>query len=360
MNRILVAPLLIVLFLACQQRNTQKKVVEEVAFKGSSSFEVPEKLSEWELFQEPLRQLNPNVGIMPYTINTPLFSDYALKSRFIKVPQSKPATYDPEEVMGFPVGTLLVKNFYYLKDFRDADGERVNIETRILERKPETWEAWTYLWNEEQEEAFLKVAGATVPVSWMDKNGVLQAINYSVPNKIQCKGCHEKAGDLLPIGPTARQLNKPYPYADGTMNQLSKWESRGLLAGIPPMEEWPIIPVWDDPKTGPLDQRARAWLEINCAHCHRREGPAKNTGLYLMYNENDPYRLGINKPPVAAGRGSGGMKYSVVPGKPTESLLLHRISSLDPGVMMPEVGRKMVHEEGVSLIREWISRMDTD
>lgn len=78
------------------------------------------------------------------------------------------------------------------------------------------------------------------------------------------------------------------------------------------------------------------------------------TGLYLTFDETDPYKLGIYKPPVAAGRGSGGLKYSIVPGKPEESILIHRIESLDPGAMMPEVGRKVRHEEGIELVREWV------
>src|SRR5690606_5381795 len=97
---------------------------------------------------------------------------------------------------------------------------------------------------------------------------------------------------------------------------------------------------------------------INCAHCHRAEGPARNTGLYLTFAEGDPYKLGVRKPPVAAGRGSGGLKYGIVPGEPEESILMHRIESLDPGVMMPEVGRKMRHEEGIALVRDWIKAME--
>ena len=117
------------------------------------------------------------------------------------------------------------------------------------------------------------------------------------------------------------------------------------------------MPEWDNVETGDLAGRARAWLDVNCGHCHRQEGPAKNTGMYLLAAEVDPYKLGIRKPPVAAGRGSGGLQFGIVPGDPEASILHYRINSLDPGVMMPELGRKLKHKEGIQLIEEWISSL---
>ena len=106
-----------------------------------------------------------------------------------------------------------------------------------------------------------------------------------------------------------------------------------------------------------LDNRARAYLDINCGHCHSPTGNANSTGLYLHLNETRDIHLGVNKKPVATGRGSGGMKYSIVPGKPEESILLHRMISLDPGVMMPESGRALSHTEAVDMVRNWILLM---
>ncbi|WP_421896516.1 SO2930 family diheme c-type cytochrome [Marinoscillum sp.] len=349
--------LLILVVLGCENRR-KKPVIEEVNLVGTVGLDQPERLSEWGLFMQPLKELSPGLGVVPYDLNAPLFSDYAQKARFVKVPDGTRATYDSSEVMSFPVETILIKNFYYANDLRESVGERRIIETRLLIHEPQGWNALTYVWNEEQTEALLEIAGKTVPMSWTDEAGVLKRVNYSVPNLVQCKSCHERSGQMSPIGPTARQLNQDYTYEAGVENQLDHWEEAGLLSGLPGGDHRPKLPVWDDERTGTLDLRARAWLETNCAHCHRAEGPAKNTGLYLTYNEIDQYKLGINKPPVAAGRGSGGLTYGIVPGKPDQSILVHRIESLDPGVMMPEVGRKMRDEEGISLIREWIAQMD--
>src|SRR5262249_34263191 len=163
---------------------------------------------------------------------------------------------------------------------------------------------------------------------------------------------------MAPIGPKARHINKDYPYPEGTMNQLSYWTKVGYLKGAPPPEQAPRVPVWDDEKTGTLAARARAYLDINCAHCHNPVGPSSNSGLYLTATVTDPARLGVCKAPVAAGRGSGDLLFSVVPGRPGESIMVYRMNSNGPKIMMPELGRTIVHEEGVALIREWIRRME--
>lgn len=336
---------------SCTADQKPTYVIRETKLESGLISSERQTLSEWNLFHLPLKELQPKEGVISYSLNTPLFSDYARKARFVKVPQGESAGYSDAEVMDFPKGSILVKHFFY--DEEVILKSRRIIETRLLVLEGAEWKALTYVWNDEQTEAYLEIAGKSVPVEWKDDNGVVRNVAYSVPNQVQCKSCHELNGQMSPIGPTARQLNRK----EGGINQLQKWESLGILTSLPPVDKWPVVPIWDDPNTGTLDQRARAWLEINCAHCHRAEGPAKNTGLYLRYDESDDYRLGINKPPVAAGRGSGGLKYGIVKGKPNESILFHRIHSLDPGVMMPEVGRKLRHEEGLDLIRTWIRSM---
>ena len=156
------------------------------------------------------------------------------------------------------------------------------------------------------------------------------------------------------FGPTARQLNKEYHYHNEVKNQLEKWNHLHMIEKLPSLSEIPKIANWDDPTSGTIDQRARAWLDINCAHCHNTKGPAKTSGLFLDYYEDNSKALGIFKTPIAAGRGSGGLKYAIVPGKPNESILVYRFDSTDPGIMMPELGRTLVHTEGLNLIKNWI------
>jgi len=215
-----------------------------------------------------------------------------------------------------------------------------------------------YIWNREQTEATLDVAGDTVDAKWIDEHGAERVNNYIIPNSNQCKGCHKQGETFAPLGPKARHLNRDFAYPDGTHNQLAHWTHVGALAGAPAPADAPRLPVWNDPADGSLDARARAWLEINCAHCHQPGGAAQNSGLDLRASQREPVKIGIRKPPVAAGLGSGGLRYDILPGKPDQSILMFRLLSTHPDVMMPELGKRMVHEEGVELVRQWIEAMD--
>ena len=311
-------------------------------------------LSEYGFFQGQLADQLPAAGVVPYDLNTPLFSDYAQKLRFVQLPKGTSATYREPEVLDLPVGSVLIKTFYYPHDFRRPEKGRTLMETRLLLHEADGWYALPYVWNDEQTEAHLEVTGGTKDVRWVQPDGKKQRLAYSVPNINQCKGCHVKNQEMLPIGPTARQLNREYPYVDGEQNQLAHWQAIGYLEGLPPAEEIPRLAVWNDPASGSVAERARAYLDINCAHCHRTDAPASTSGLLLDYYQRDATALGIGKPPVAAGRGSGGHQHDVVPGQPHQSILWYRMSSDDPGVRMPELGRQLVHAEGVALIEEWI------
>jgi uncharacterized repeat protein (TIGR03806 family) len=300
----------------------------------------------------------PNVGVEPFDVITPLFSDYTEKYRYVWMPGGVSAEYHDQDVFDFPVGTVMIKTFSYLKDVRDPSlGERV-LETRLLIHNSKGWKGWVYLWNEDQSDAVLKIAGTTVDAEWIDAAGKRMTNNYIVPNVNQCKGCHEQDEKLMPIGPKARYLNMDYEFPGGVQNQLLRLAEVGYLNGLPAdMATIDAVVAWDN-ESAPLDRRARAWLEMNCMHCHNAVGPASTTGFVLDYYEESPIKLGVMKPPVAAGRGSGGLLFDIVPGKPDESILLFRINSTDPGIMMPELPRRMVHKESSKLIRQWIEAME--
>ncbi|MEH0155668.1 SO2930 family diheme c-type cytochrome [Limibacter armeniacum] len=322
-------------------------------------YSVFDQLSEYHFFEGDLSALKPAKNVIPYSLNTPLFSDYAKKLRFIKLPEGSSVAYNEKEVFDYPIGTVLIKNFYYFHDARKPEKGRRIIETRLLIHAEEGWKALPYVWNDDQTEAYLDVAGATKEVTWRSESGKKMKLNYQVPNANQCKGCHLRGDKLMPIGPSARQLNGEFEYKEGKMNQLEKWSELRLLTGLPASRELiPQLAVWNDPTTGNLDDRARAWLDINCGHCHRPDGPANTSGLFLYIHEKDPTSLGINKSPVAAGKGSGSRPFDIVPGKPNASILLYRMTSLDPGEMMPEIGRTLVHKEGIDLIEHWIASLE--
>jgi hypothetical protein len=122
------------------------------------------------------------------------------------------------------------------------------------------------------------------------------------------------------------------------------------------LAEAPRNANWRDPSQS-LEARARAYLDVNCVHCHSATGPANTTGLSFEPAVATDRHLGVCKPPVAAGRGTGDHLIDIVPGRPDDSILPYRLASTEPGVMMPEQGRGTVHREGLALIRDWIAAM---
>ena len=316
-----------------------------------------ENLSEYGLFVGNGSTQEPAEGVIPYDLNSPLFTDYTDKFRFVKLPAGASAEYSEDDAFDFPVGTVIAKTFAYPVDARDPKLGRRLLETRILKREDDGWVGIPYIWNDEQTEATRQVAGDTFDVSWINEHGETLTNNYIIPNANQCKGCHKQGDDIQPLGPKARHLNRDFTYADGTENQLAHWTRVGALKDAPEPDDAPRLAVWNDPHSGSLDQRARAWLDINCQHCHNPIGPARNAGLDLRVSQNEPRKFGIYKTSVAAGRGSGGFDFDIVPGHPEESIFIFRLSSTDAGIMMPELGKRMVHKEGVDLLREWIAAM---
>ncbi len=318
----------------------------------------PELLSAYRFFRDAGARA-PNDRVTPYDLNTPLYSDGALKFRYVYLPPGTQAQYRAEGVFEFPVGTVLIKTFAFAADMRRPEDNVRFLETRLLVRRTEGWVAYPYVWNEAQTEARLSPIGANVPASFTDEQGQAIALDWAVPNRNQCKACHDLAGELTPIGPSARNLLRDFAYPDGQQNQIAHWSSAGLLSALPAQEVQPA-PNAFDPASGSLELRARAYLDVNCAHCHNPQGPAHTSGLDLRWSQHEPIAWGVNKRPVAAGRGSAGFEFAIDPGHPERSILLHRLRSTDPGVMMPEIGRQLVDERGVALINEWIARMDAE
>ena len=310
--------------------------VNDAAITGT---DYPATLAAYGFFAD-LPARTPAPRVMPYRLNTPLFSDYAEKQRYLYVPAGLKARYDAQAVLDLPVGSAFIKTFGY-----GAGAAFRPIETRVLLHRTSGWVALPYVWNADGSDAVLKRAGTRLPVTFTDPGGATHRISYAVPNQNQCKECHGLSGAVTPIGPTARNLD------DG--RQLAALVQATMLdrapAGTP-------LPRWDDARA-PLDGRARAYLEVNCAHCHRREGSASNSGLFLATTEVDPVARGIGKRPVAAGRGAGDGSFAIERGHPERSILIHRLASTEPGVAMPELGRATIHAEGLALLRRWIAAM---
>jgi uncharacterized repeat protein (TIGR03806 family) len=299
---------------------------------------------------------HPNAGVTPYALNTPLFSDYAEKARYLYLPPGTHARYRAQRALDLPVGAVLIKSFAYPADFRQPDEKVRTLETRLLIHRKAGWTALAYVWNDDGTQARLKRAGTRIDVAFVDAQGRSRQVDYKVPNANQCKECHSLSGQIAPIGVKARNLNGDFAYPEGRENQLAHWTRTGLLQGAPAADKAPRTAVWDD-ASEPLEARGRAYLDGNCGHCHNARGMASNTGLFLDLEETRPSKAGVGKRPVAAGRGAGDLELDVDPGHPDASIIPYRMASTEPGVMMPELGRSVVHEEGLALVRAYIASM---
>lgn len=366
---IVISTLALALLLGCQNQGNVAVANDYVSVSGLLTSQDTlvkyedlglKKLSDYGFFKQPISQLIPaSEQVVPYTLNSPLFTDYATKSRFISFPEGSTAAYvSDEKVLDFPEGTVIIKNFYYTNaDLKNNDTD-VILETRLLLKKDGEWIALPYVWNEEQTEAYLYILGKDIDLVLEANDERVEPLNfsYSVPNINMCKNCHVKNQKLVPLGPTPRQLNRENQFISVSQNQLAFLSDNHFLVDLPPLSVVAKLPDYKD-ESEPLDGRARAYLDVNCAHCHQDGGSAKTSGLHLAYEESDLYRLGVNKPPVAAGKGSGYLAFDIVSGKPEASILLYRMKHLEPDIVMPEIGKNLVDTEGVALIESWIKSL---
>ena len=293
----------------------------------------------------------PSEEVHPYSLVNPLFSDYTDKLRFVYVPEGQKLTYLEDKVFQFPVGSTLIKTFAYLNTQGEMDAQL--LETRLLINTSQGWKAISYVWNQDQTDAKRSVAGATIRTTFINSVGAKVDVRYRAPNQNQCKECHQVNQVMTPIGPKARNMNKNVGYTSGDMNQLLYWAAQGWIESKLNAD---LMQSYENENVS-IDERARAYLDINCGHCHIPGGSADTTGLYLNLTEETKEHLGIFKKPVAAGRASGNLKYSIVPGKSNKSIMIYRMDSLDPGIMMPESGRALADDKGIKLISDWINQL---
>jgi uncharacterized repeat protein (TIGR03806 family) len=289
------------------------------------------RLSEYGLFKSMNAGLVPQTGVQTMEIASPLFTDYAEKQRLLKLPDGKRVSLNGNGLPRFPDGTILAKTFYYSKT---KTGKRQITETRLLILERKKWSAATYRWNAEQTEAHLLKDGAVVPVSLLDNSGHVRHIEYRIPSQNDCSSCHRSGDELRPIGPTARNLNVTVNAEGKSRSQLTYLMDRGLFAKSA-IDAIHSLPDYQDTSVA-LPFRARAYLEMNCAHCHQPGGIAAGTSLNLSY----PVRYKET-----------GIDFN-------KQNIIIRMSTMGE-YHMPKIGTTIVDDEGVRLVKDYIHSLDS-
>jgi uncharacterized repeat protein (TIGR03806 family) len=305
-------------------KSTEEAIANNISFHG--------KLSAYGLYRSGMSDMIPEKGVQVYIIASALFTDYAEKQRLIKLPQGKRVTIDGSGLLIFPNGTIIAKTFYYSKP---DHGKRQIIETRLLILDQGKWNAATYQWNAAQTDADLLDSGALVPITFEDHSGMRRKLAYKIPSQNDCSSCHRSDDQLSPIGPKARNLNRIVNGEGKRQSQLEYFMKKGLFndADITAIGS---LPNYKD-TTMDLKTRARAYLDINCAHCHQPAGMASNTSLNLAYSASfEKTGIAFNK----------------------QNILI-RMSTMGK-YHMPKIGTTILDDEGIQIVKTYIKGLGTD
>lgn len=308
-------------------------VDEEPTTPAPTTF--PEKLSDTGCFQKANPKL-PVPGMIPYTPNSPFWSDGAEKERYFAIPDGAKITVNASGDFDFPVGTVLAKSFRI--------GGRL-VETRLFARHDDgEWGGYSYEWNDAETEATLLPAGKVKTVG---------TTAWTFPSRGDCFRCHTAAAGRS-LGLELGQLNGEalYPATNRISNQLRTLDHAGLLAAsLPDPATLVAYPSPFAPATGSLEARARSYLHSNCSHCHRAGGTARGS-FELLYGPTLAGSRVCGASPVAGDLGVTGAKV-LDPGKPASSLVSLRMRAPAAG-RMPPLATKKVDTQGAQLVDDWI------
>jgi len=225
------------------------------------------KLSQLNIFDGNLGDLNPSSNTFEYDLSTKLYTDYAHKLRLISLPDGQAMSYDGDGLPNFPDGTVMAKTFYYNLDETNLAAGKKIIETRILIKQSNIWHLGNYVWNDAQTEADYDEDSHILPVTWIDAQGNEKSVNYEVPDYPSCVMCHQNAGRRTPLGPKLRSMN----FDVNNTNQLQKFITDGHLINAPDPSTIGVLPSWEDDSFSD-EERTKAYFDMNCAHCHSPGG----------------------------------------------------------------------------------------
>jgi len=287
---------------------------------------------------DPADPTRPAAGLIPYDVNSPLWSDGADKARYFAIPDGKTITITADQDWDLPIGSVAMKTFA-------VAGKR--IETRLFMRHDDGgWGGYTYEWNDDGKDATLLPAGKTRPLAG--------AAVWAYPSRSQCMQCHSQAAGGT-IGLETAQLNRDFVYASTNRisNQLATLDHLGMFSV--PLAQLPAdAPRLSEPDgKDDLEARARSYLHGNCAHCHRPMGGGQGT-MDLRYAQALVDTKTCNA--INTQGTVGAASKLVAPGAPDASILSLRLHATD-GKRMPPVGVSVTDTDGAALIDEWISSL---
>ncbi len=324
----------------------------------------PKRLSQTGLFRDVAAAI-PEAGVIPYSVNAPLWSDGATKYRWMAVPGAETIQYKPRGSWEFPDGSVLVKSFAFPDR---TTGALRTFETRLMARQEGEWYGYSYRWNESQTDALLVAdEGRDEALDWVDHAQLgespdeLADFTWHYPSRTECMVCHSRAAGFV-LGLSTEQLTRTHVYDSPAgaraASQTDTLHHIGLTGGISPKQPTPEEILVDPHDASlPLDARARSYLHANCSSCHMEAGGG-NARIDLTFTADLLRRTKLlNTDPL---HGTLDLKDArlVTPGNADRSVLYARVSRRGPG-QMPPLGTHRVDRQAVALLRRWIESLDT-
>ena len=313
----------------------------------SGAFAFPTVLSATGAFSN-LGTLTPSTGVIPYTVNSPLWSDSAVKSRWVAVPNNGPPYTSDEQISflpvgewSFPNGTVFIKHFELTVN--EITGERKRLETRLLVRNEDgAVYGVIYKWRADNSDADLLPGpplDEDIPIT--TSSGATRIQRWSYPGRGQCLACHTSQANYV-LGVKTHQMNGnfTYPETGRTDNQLRTFAHVGLLNPTPSEADIPtyLKSVAVSDPSSPVQHRMRSWIDANCSQCHRPGGPGPgyDARLYTPLESQNLINTYVRFRDVAG------------------STLYQRANALD-STKMPPLAKNLVHEAAMSTLRQWIA-----
>lgn len=324
--------LLLLTMVACRNNDNRFGFRVEIPdFDFPETVTFADSLSAYNIFAGSPADLIPTDDFELLELNSILFTDYAHKQRLVKIPAGEQMTRLNDGSIDFPDGTILTKTFFYYHDERDTTLGKSIIETRLLVKEQGIWNVATYRWNEAQTAATLTLGGQDTQVSWVNTAGDRIATLYHVPSGNECIACHQSNSTMIPLGTTLRNLNRMVERNETSLNQISHLQSVEKLNNFSISSVPQMVDYKDDSQS--LSARGRAYLDLNCSHCHNPnawEEPAEE-GLDFSY-ETPLNQTGLLE---------------------EQNEIIELITDGE----MPFIGTTIIDQEGIDLVIEYIESL---
>ncbi len=313
---------------------------------------LPRLLSQTGAFSDADR-LQPDPALIPYDLNVSFWSDGASKSRWVAIPTDQKIKFSPAGEWSFPNGTVFIKHFELATDETRPNFRR-RLETRLLVRDA-TGGVYgvTYKWRADNSDADLLSTNLTEAILIRTATGVRTQLWY-YPSRQDCLVCHTaNAGGVL--GVKTRQLNRRFAFPPGISdNELRAWNHLGLFD--PELDENRLpdlssLARADDTTRSPED-RARSYLDANCAQCHRPQGTVAS---FDARYDTPLARQELIEGPVLINEGIDGARL-IAPNDIWRSILFLRINTLE-AIKMPPLAHNQLDRQAVTLLRQWIESL---